>query len=557
MLTQLPEKTYRRAAHIFLGLLAAIVLLTFRHYGVSWDEEIQSQYGQAIYDYYASLFVDRRYAEIFNLYLYGGMFDGLAALFNVYTPVTVYETRHLLNAFVGLLGLWGTWRLGRLLGGGFVGLAAMVLLALTPMYYGHMFNNPKDIPFAAGVVWSLYFMAKSYLAWPNIRPSLILKLGIVYGLTLGVRVNGIMFFGFWSVVLAVLALVQARTLKVKTVLHLLRVGFSVLVVSYAVMLFCWPWAQEAPFENPLRAVLEFSNFPQIVEVLFDHETYMSTELPWYYVPMYFAVQLPLAQLFAIGGGLLFLPFLPLPKAGQKAALALMLLGVFFPILYAMASRPALYDAVRHFLFVLPPLCVIAGFALKAFFHRLYADTEKMEAGKKAALRGVTAVTLLVLLFLPLDKMARLHPYEYIYMNELEGGVKGAFGQYELDYWATSFKEAAEKLQKFVAAEGGVPAGKIYKVAICGPWATAMIQLPPDYDIVIANEPADFFMATTRWMCHRMRGVKEKEIVRVQRMGVPLSVVKDLRGTEEGLLGMPNYREEQAEKAREEKDGGQE
>jgi hypothetical protein len=118
MLTQLPEKTYRRAAHIFLGLLAVVALLTFRHYGVSWDEEIQSQYGQAVYDYYASLFVDRRYAEIFNLYLYGGMFDGLAALLNVYTPVTVYETRHLLNAFVGLLGsgehgdLGGFWAAG-------------------------------------------------------------------------------------------------------------------------------------------------------------------------------------------------------------------------------------------------------------------------------------------------------------------------------------------------------------------------------------------------------------------------------------------------------------
>jgi hypothetical protein len=225
----------------------------------------------------------------------------------------------------------------------------MILLALTPMYYGHMFNNPKDIPFAAGVIWSLYFMAKSYLAWPNIRPSLILKLGIVYGLTLGVRVNGIMFFGFWGMILSALALApclkkakqgshpresgdpESQEIKessaelwmpacagmTRIFFHLLRVGLGVFAVSYAVMLFCWPWAQEAPLENPLRAVIEFSNFPQIVEVLFDRVTYMSTELPCYYVVMYFAVQLPLAQLFAIGGGLVFLPFFLCPMPDKR------------------------------------------------------------------------------------------------------------------------------------------------------------------------------------------------------------------------------------------------
>ena len=53
-----------------------------------------------------------------------------------------------------------------------------------------------------------------------------------------------------------------------------------------------------------------------------------------------------------------------------------------------------------------------------------------------------------------------------------------------------------------------------------------IYLPPDYEPVVANEPAEFFLSTTRWMCQNMR--LGKEIVRARRMGVPLSVVKDLR-----------------------------
>src|SRR5271154_5681496 len=145
---KLNEKFYRRSMLWVLGITAVIILGTFRHYGITWDEELQSQYGLAIVDYYTSFLADRRFAEIYNLYLYGGMFDGLASVFDRYTPFSVYETRHLLNALFGLLGLWGAWKLGRFFGGGVAGLLALIFLTLTPVYYGHMFNNPKDIPFA-------------------------------------------------------------------------------------------------------------------------------------------------------------------------------------------------------------------------------------------------------------------------------------------------------------------------------------------------------------------------------------------------------------------------
>ena len=79
------QKIYRHVAHALLVALAIVVLCTFKHYGVTWDEELQSQYGLAVVDYYASLFQDHRYADIFNLYLYGGMFDGMASVIDSYT----------------------------------------------------------------------------------------------------------------------------------------------------------------------------------------------------------------------------------------------------------------------------------------------------------------------------------------------------------------------------------------------------------------------------------------------------------------------------------------
>ncbi|MDD5586405.1 MAG: glycosyltransferase family 39 protein [Alphaproteobacteria bacterium] len=533
MLIAIGEKTYRRASQLFIAVLAVIVFLTFRHYGVSWDEEIQSQYGQAIYDFYNSGFVDHRYNQIFNLYLYGGMFDGLAALFEAYSPFGIYATRHLLNALVGLLGLWGAWRLGRLIGGGQVGFVTLVLLALTPMYYGHIFNNPKDIPFAVGVVWTLYYMTKSLRAFPDVPKRLIVVLGLVLGLTLGVRVGGVMLLGYWGVSLVFYAAsiwLNEKPSLLFLFLRLVRLAVPVVVIAYAVMLFCWPWAQEAPIANPIKAFIQFSHFPQNVEVLLDGVTYMSTELPWYYVPLYFAVQLPLPQLFLTLSGIALLPLIwrDLESKANRYAFMMVLLTAFAPVFFAVTRHPALYDAVRHFIFILPLLCVLAALAIKQILKYGLHGLVKIRSHNVRQLTVIMFVAgLAAVMTAQIVPMVRLHPYEYIYINPLAGGVKGGYGHYELDYWGSSFKEAAEKLQAYVNKEGGVPAGEIYRIAICGPWSAATIYLPPYYQPVVANETAEFFLSTTRWKCQNMR--PGKEIIRVTRMGAPLSIVEDLRG----------------------------
>lgn len=533
------ETFCRCTVQILCGLLAFIVLCTFRDYGITWDEELQSQYGQSIVDYYFSGFKDQRYAEIFNLYLYGGMFDGFASLIDRFTPFSVYETRHLVNAGFGLLGLWGTWRLGSLMGGAAVGLMAFVFLMLAPSYYGHMFNNPKDIPFAAGVIWTLYFMARFYQrSAPENQGqgarTLLFKLAIVYGLTLGVRVGGIMLFAFWLAPMglsSLLPLLHSRQHAVwrATIARLWRLGtrvaLPVAILSYIVMLVCWPWAQQHPLSNPLRALHEFSNFPQDVEVLLDGTIYRSTQLPSTYVPLYFGIQLPEYLLLLVVSSLALLPWLARRmNAPQRQGLLLILLTVFVPTSYAVFRHPALYDAVRHFLFVLPLLCVLAALACRYVF--LWAmNSFELKCSQQAIALGLSAF-LTISLLTQIVVMVRLHPYEYIYANRLTDGVQGAYGKYELDYWGTSFKEAAEQIQAIVAKEGGIPSGKIYRIAICGPWDAAMIYLPPDYEAVVANEPAEFFLSTTRWMCQNMR--PGKEIIRIERMGVPLSIVKDLR-----------------------------
>ena len=530
------DRLYSIVMWVLFSIVGLLIITTFRDYGITWDEEYQSQYGLAVIDYYTSFFKDQRYSEIFNLYLYGGMFDGLASLIDRYTPFSVYETRHLLNATFGLLGLIGTWRLTKFIGSNIAGILAVIFLVLTPLYYGHMFNNPKDIPFAVGIIWTLFFMARCYASGPAPKISLILRLGIVLGLTLGIRVGGVMIFLFWlapigTTLIAPLLSHRYSLEKLKLTLHtarlyVFRMILPVGIISYLVMLICWPWAQQNPILNPLRALSEFSNFPQNVEVLLDGKTYMSTELPWYYVPVYFGIQLPELVLLLFITALLIFPLLIKSKnTGQKQTASLILLMGIVPVSYAMIRHPALYDAARHFLFVIPIICIMAAICADYLYTTASSLHCRYQPVRKFILVGMI-FALVLHIITQIDIMKRLHPYEYIYANSLTGGVAGAYGKYELDYWGMSFKEAADKIQDVVAREGGVPAGKIYKVAICGPWDAAMIYMPPDYEAVEAADPAEFFLSTTRWMCQDMR--EGKEIIRIKRFGVPLSIVKDLR-----------------------------
>src|SRR5262245_46778562 len=133
-----------RLAVVVLAVVAVAAVATFRDYGLGWDDYTHAQYGDLLLRLYGSGFSDRRAFTFVNLYMYGGGFDMLAALAAKLLPFDLFATRRLVGAAVGLVGLAATWRIGRRLGGPTCGLIALVLLATCPLYYGHMFMNPKE-----------------------------------------------------------------------------------------------------------------------------------------------------------------------------------------------------------------------------------------------------------------------------------------------------------------------------------------------------------------------------------------------------------------------------
>src|SRR5207245_10041633 len=146
------EGTCDDLALLVLAAVALIAGLTFRDYGLGWDDYTHAEYADLLLRMYGSGFKDTGALSFANLYMYGGGFDMAAALLHKIIPLELFETRRLLGAVVGVIGLAVTWRLGRRVGGPLAGLATLLLLALCPIFYGHMFMNPKDAPFAVAMV---------------------------------------------------------------------------------------------------------------------------------------------------------------------------------------------------------------------------------------------------------------------------------------------------------------------------------------------------------------------------------------------------------------------
>jgi hypothetical protein len=515
-------------ACILFGVVAIIALLTFQDYGVTWDEDGHNWYGVFVLNYYVSGFTDLRALHWMDFFNYGAVFDSIAAALNTVSPFGTYETRHLLNALVGIVGLVGTWKLGRILGGPRTGFLAALFLALIPNYYGQMFNNPKDIPFAAGSIWALYYLVLIIPGLPRPRWPLVLKLGLACGLTLGVRVGGLLLLAYLGLLLSLFAL--WRVLETRHVGVLFREGIvsgfrvfiPVIAIAYPVMLLFWPWAQRGPIANPLAALATFSHQEFPFRTLFAGHYIMATDLPWTYLPVHILLNLPelvLLLLVASPFVALFLMWRDFSAIGRNRMLMrfMVAFAILFPVGYAIAIRAVLFDGMRHFIFVLPPIAAVAA---------LLADRawEKLTAPK---LRHATFAALVLYGIAHISTMAELHPDEYVYYNAFIGGTKGAQGLFKLDYWANSYDEAVHGLRDYLRAEYGADfMDRDFTVAVCGPPGSAAYYFPPNFIFTEDRENADFFIAFTKDDCDK--SLPGTEIYRVERMGTLLSLVLDRR-----------------------------
>lgn len=517
-----------------VAVVTAVALVTFRDFGITWDESWHLTYGDHILSWFLSLGADTS-ALCYRIdYMYGGGFDLLGAVARRLSPMSDYETIRLVGALVGVLGLLGAWSLARRLGGPLAGLIAVVLLATTPVYFGHMFNNPKDLPFAVGYVWAMDALVDVVTRMPRVPRRAWVRFAILAGLAMGVRIAGILLLVYLAASVIALAVLRARTTGsldagLQTVRRLGIPAAGAMLGAWVVMLSTWPWALLDPIRRPWMALGRMSRFTVHRRTMpFAGEDMLTTEPRWDYLLHYFGLKLPLLVLLLFVAAMVMVAVVglrrrrraALPRVTRNVGLV-MAAAVFAPPTYAVLVRSVLYDGLRHFLFLVPLVVVVAAVAAVTL-PRLWP-------------RARLAVTLALVLgggamvARQARDMVRLHPYQYIYFNELIGGLPGAFGKYDTDYYGPSYQEGFRVLAEHLwQTEREEFLDTRYRVTGCIPEFVALEYIEGNLVWVEKrSSDAEFYLGYTRSNCHE-RHRRRPELLSVTRMDTLLLIIRDLR-----------------------------
>lgn len=268
-----------------------------------------------------------------------------------------------------------------------------------------------------------YFLLSTLIllvAWYRLNPQLLITLftillsAILLGLTTSTRILG----PFAGVLVTYYAF---RTKGKQAIPAIAMYAVVALIATYL----SWPYLWMNPIPRFFESLREMSLYPWLGAVLFSGVSYQSTDLPYTYLLVLFAIQLtePVWALSIAG----WIVSIVSGGRGEKRGLVeLALLWFVIPLTLFIALHIALYDNFRQILFIIPPIFLMAGAAF-----------EKIKNTKWQV--AVIALSLIPGIF----GIVSLHPYEYMYYNSFIGGVDGAYDRYDLDYWGISYREAAE------------------------------------------------------------------------------------------------------------------
>ena len=435
------ERLYRLAMLLFVLFCYVYMSYISKDYGVTGDEFVDHRHAGYVLDYFAKGDKTALNQPQTTLHLYGNIVQVITAAICCWFQVdNYYELRHVVGGMVGATGLLAVGLMGLRWGGGLCGLLSVLLMFFTPRFFGHSMNNLKDVPFAVGYMLAIYYTVRLFDTYPVFRWKRIVGLILGITLALGTRSGGLILYPmlFMYAGLYYILYYGIRDFY-KFGKHVGAIGriFGVLLVvvagSYVLSIALWPFALQNPLTAVVDSLMKFTNYSIGLRTIFDGEQVMSTMLPWRYAPKYLCIGMPIVTLI---GFFAYMVYMVVRRKEFSLISFFLLFAVIFPVYWVIHSHSNLYGGIRHLLFVMPPMVVIAA--------RFWSEIMNWCRGY---LKLLPCCVFIGLLALPVAHAFRNHPNEYVYFNEFVGGLKKSYGNYETDYYFNSLKESSDWFRK--------------------------------------------------------------------------------------------------------------
>ena len=428
--------------YIFYTCSAFLLLLMVylsRDAGISCDDTLHYDHSLVVYNYFASHGEDRSALEtpVTHLRYYGQSYDNIVTILIKWSGIEdVYGFRHLMSSLAGWLTIFLTALFGVWLSGYRTGILVLTLFAVSPTFTGHSLNNLKDIPFALTYIAGLFFIMKMLFSERKISWSDIILIIISIAFSISIRAGGILLicylFLFYFIVLVYRYITEGK-LDLNESGKKLIIFFLISGAAFFLGILLWPYALQAPFRHVLESYRVMAHFPDTFRQIFEGSNEWSDFMPWYYLPKSMAITIPVIVL--AGSACFFIFFKKLRLSGKLLLYGMILFIILFPMVFVILEKSNLYSSWRQFLFLYPAIILVSATG----FHHL------MDLFDNRFYRWGLIILVVLLSIHPVRFMVRNHPYHYIYYNQLVGGLKGAYGNYETDYYYISQTEASEWL----------------------------------------------------------------------------------------------------------------
>lgn len=511
-----------------LGLLLiylAIGLSIADDYGISWDEQINREFGHRTLDH-ASVALglggeEAGAKEQASVVEYGPVFElvlaALERLVGSDDSRDVFLLRHRATFVAWWAGIVAYYLLlRRVLDDAGLALLGALTLVLTPRLFADSFYNSKD-----AVLVSLFVISTWTLSRLLERKSVsrVLVHALACAAAIDLRLVALLLPALTLFFLALEAL--ERRLE-RTTVRAAAWSAALYLAALAVFVtLLWPQLWDAPATRLGEALSRLGDARQLDNAfaLYRGSFVSVKELPWHYLPTWIAITTPpmVLALFLVGLAVCvrgwFSPG-PLPPENRWSLLFVLLL--FAPLVAVALFRPTLYDGWRHFYFVYPAILAIALCGVR-------------EACAHAALRPWALGLVSVGLAWSLVVIVRDHPHQQTYFNAF--APRDVEGQFELDYWGLSFRDG---LTEVLRRE---PVGSVTVAVSDLPGFLNALILPKDQRDRIQFVPAreaEYFLSNHRQPEHHRRFQ--------ERLPPYVNEVHTVRAGDRILLGVYRLRE---------------
>ncbi|HYV91114.1 MAG TPA: hypothetical protein VE978_05000 [Chitinophagales bacterium] len=446
---------------IFFSFTFVLGILLFDDYGISWDEPIQRDLGMANWNYV--LHGDDSLFHLINKY-HGPFVEMIEAapekIFHLQDEKTIFLSRHLINYLIFWLGSIFLFLSGREMGfesgamnyeeradrttqnarrtaynSQLLPLLAVVMVYLTPRIFAQSFYNSKDIPLLSFFIINIFFLFR-FLKKPSFKLAIVFA--IVSGMLYTIRVLAVIIPAL-AILFFLLNLLNGNLSK-RSLKFLLT--YIILFVLFAIAFYPVMWHD--PVDEIQKSFSTFSHYQFYDVQFFLGKLIKPQQLPWYYIPVWMGITIPILwQLFFLAG-LVFVVIMVIRTiknffrdSWQWLVIAAWL---FVPWLMVLLLHSTVYDEWRHLFFIYPAFILIAVAGVKMLI-------DKLNNTRGNFIQVLLRVSCLVLFtaqsFFVLTFSLKNHPYEYSYFNSLAG--KNPQQKFDLDYWGLSYRQALEYL----------------------------------------------------------------------------------------------------------------